>query len=39
LETSADVCNVLPDAVIEWPILGAQHSNAGDLFWHLRVDG
>jgi hypothetical protein len=39
LETSADVRDVLPDPVIEWPIFGAQHSDAGDLLWHLPLGG
>jgi hypothetical protein len=31
LETGADVRNVLLDPLIEWPIFGAQHSDARNL--------
>jgi hypothetical protein len=39
LEPSTEVRDVLPDSVIEWPVLGAQHANAGDSLWRLPIGG
>jgi hypothetical protein len=37
VETGADVRDVLPNPVIEWPLLGAQHCDARELIRRLAL--